>query len=420
MGQASSLSSLPPARFGQRSLPARLLTQSMEFLDENKVRELIVTDTLLMVIPRTTIEGMFRDAQARWDAIREVLMREILSTVAMVFVMPFIGNGVSKAFDRLPALNKKGLFTGAWINDYVLKRAMQHYEATLSDMVKTHGKDALDPAAVRQNVIQRLLNDVETGDQTLLNGLSRVLKDVPGDVSKQLLPNKTGAVQDLTRLFQVNRAKPQQGIFPVDDTVKRLMAAQKQLGHPGQLETNAQRAALFNLRLAESVKDFNSGKPWMKAVDAVLSHHQFGDRLSFEIREGSRKVLNRQELMMSLRHFVQQIVDRSLVTVTDKSGKASADKLRAVADDLVTHTHGSKNWITWLPFFIALVGGRSVPAIINGLSRLMHGGKQYFPGDVALVNDVATKPVKPLPSKLLTYRENNQVFAGFAAGGNHG
>ena len=78
---------LQQPRYGQRALPARLLTQSMEFLDENKVRELIVTDALLMVIPRTVIEGMFRDAQARWDAVREVLMREILSTVAMVFVM---------------------------------------------------------------------------------------------------------------------------------------------------------------------------------------------------------------------------------------------------------------------------------------------------------------------------------------------
>ena len=324
-----------------------------------------------------------------------------------------------KAFDRLPALNKKGLFTGAWINEYVLKRAMHHYEATLADLVKTSGQDGLNPTQVRKQVIQRLLQDVETGDQTLLNGLKTVLKDVPADIARQLLPNKSGAVQALTPMFQQNRNKPEQGIFPVDDTVQRLMATQKQLGHPGKAGLDTSKSLKFNLRLAESVKDFNSGKRWMKAVDDILSQHQFGDRLSFEVREGSRKVLNRNELMMSLRHFVQQILDRSLVEVTNPAGKASADKLRAIADDLATHTHASKNWITWLPFFIALLGGRSVPAIINGLSRLLHGGKQFFPGDVALVNDELAKPVKPLPSKLLFHNVNNQVFAGFSEG-SHG
>jgi hypothetical protein len=402
-----------PLRYGQRPLAAKMLTGAMEFLDANKMRELIITDALLMVIPRTTIDGLFREKAARWDAIREVLMREVLTTAAMVFVMPLIGNGVSKVYDRSPAINKRGIFTGAWINEHVLNRAMQHYDDVLAEMVKAGGADALQPEKVRQAIIGHLLNDLETGDQTLLNGLKYALKDLPADVVKQVEPNKASAMTALTKTFDINANKPTKGIAPVDEAVQQRLL--QSIKHNGT--DNVAKANNFTLRLRENVKDLNHGKAWMADVDAVLSKYQFGDKLSFSVKGNGRKVMSRQEVMTSLRHFVQQIVDRSLVETRRKDGLVSANKLRAVADELASHTHGAKNWITWLPFIAALAFGRAVPTIINHITNLLHGGKGYFPGDVALMEAVTALPKKTLTTKLLNSQKNNQAFAGFTAGG---
>jgi hypothetical protein len=392
----------------------RALTWSMEKLDESKIRELIITDTLLMVLPRTTIEGVLRDKQARWDAVREVLMREILSTVAMVLLMPAIGQGVSKMFDRLPKINPQALFTQAWINEYVLRHGMRHYKAVLAEFAqKPSGQ--LTPQALRQAVVQRLLLDVESGDATLLNGLKTVCKDLPANVVARITPNTAQATKALTPLFALNHAQPTQGIFPIDSAVNKLIQAQAQLGHPC-IKANPTQAPRFAERLTQSLKDTATYKPWLAQVQRVLNQHQLGDKLAFGTQHGQRQVLSQAELMMSMRHFVQQIVDRSLAEATRANAPLRVKQLEQVAVKLADATHGAKNWITWLPFILALVGGRLVPTLINGLSRMLHGGKQYFPGDVALATN------KPTPNKanpLSGLHKNNQVFAGFVASPGH-
>jgi hypothetical protein len=121
--------------------------------------------------------------------------------------------------------------------------------------------------------------------------------------------------------------------------------------------------------------------------------------------------LSQSELMMSLRHFVQQVVDRSLT----EANPTNSQSIKAVADDLAKQIRGSKNWITWLPFFLALAGGRLVPTLINSLSRLLHGGKQYFPGDVSLMD--ANKPSNISSRNASKWHHistpHDEVFAGF-------
>jgi hypothetical protein len=392
-------------RYGNtRGLAARALTQSMEFLDQNKLRELIVTDALLMVIPRTTIEGTLRDPRARWDAIREVIMREILTTAAMVVMMPSIGNVVSKIYDRLPLINPKGMFTGAWINAYVLQQAQNVHAEVLKDMGKAlpAGK-TLDPALVRDQVVRRLLQAVKTGDEGLMAGIKDTLKHVPDHVQKTLLPDTAGAQQKLEALFSLNNAHPEKGIFPLEQTaIKQATAGQ----------------SLRRSRLKLAVEHFDDGAKWMKTVNEVLEANRFGDMLSYPIRGGQRGFA-RQELMLSLRNYVQHVLDRSLVEVGHE-GPITAEALAKsakIAQNLAGHLHGSKVWVTWLPFLTALMIGRKVPTIINWLSRVLHGGKQYFPGDIALVDDTLKTP---WAKKKLLGAKNTQIFSGFVAGGANG
>jgi hypothetical protein len=310
---------------------SQMMTAAMEFLDKSKVRELVLTDFILMIIPRTVIEGLLRDPEGRKDAIREVFLRETSANFSLIFLMPILSHGMQLIHDRLPALNPQGILSKAWINDHIANGYGQQFTQLL--------KESCDqsPQALRKQFVTRAFEGVRNVDEHLLEQL-RALSGT--DV---LLPNQPRMVEELVELFE-----------------KHVPPLPNEKTWQGKIRT---------MRNAMGQED-----SFLKQANAILDRHQFASVLKVPLDKPV--AMTRQEWLLGLKNFTQQVVDRTLTE--------APEAMLPQAEKLIGAVHRSKLGMTWLPLLATIYLARLVPVLSNALTRKLHGGQDFFPGEASL------------------------------------
>lgn len=157
----------------------------LSILEKNPILSLVTIDFFGMIMPRTIIElnrNKKELGHLNWDAGRESLLREALSSSVLFFVPGLAFNAMGKTL-----LNKKfnpnGLNTKLFADFNTLNIIENKIQGALSSATKA-GTTALSTQALKENVVRSILDDVRAYSSTAGNPL-KLSKELIEEVVKK-------------------------------------------------------------------------------------------------------------------------------------------------------------------------------------------------------------------------------------------
>jgi hypothetical protein len=395
----------------------------VEKIDSSKAIELVTTDVLGMVLPRTGIEYGKRGP----DAGRETLIRELAGTVFNVFLIGWIGSALLKVYNnRSASMNPLGLHTGAWINAKALKAFSQVFQDAL--------KEAKTPAEAREKFVEKMLRSFRATDGHLLPEAAQMLKQVDAtlatEVDKILAAGaKDGKLSDqavnaLKKLFQHsdNAAIGTTHLEAMAQQFERTLRTDPV--HVGRYseEEIAKKVAQFRLTQSASLVGSTQEKA---LLDAMVRTASETGKLSEEVilktldAQGQEKTLlgarNLRTTLQEMKYFLEQYIDRAMGSPAADAAlktrsKTAVDSWRELVTKelmgpgetnflgkigrylpffgtpakemgLIPYTYRSRWFLTLLPLVLTIGVSVSVSYLNNWLTQRKHGGKVFFPGE---------------------------------------
>lgn len=413
-------------------------------IDASRVAELITSDGLGMLVPRSAVAAGFRGA----DDGRETLIREgaglvcvaLLAGLSNQFMVHTLGN-------RVGIYNPHGIPAKAWISAKNLRVFSQLYAQALNASTSADG--------ARKAFVDQLFQGMESGDHRLsLQGrlanlkalmahvetrtaaeqsLSQMMRQVSGESispakqAEYLKWLRSGKMDELKREFLAagwGRLSPQ--------GQKNLLQAYKlrapgESGHSGTLAFDA----LAKSRIQSSGKTTasqNYRRDFLKnRLRLSLEHLKKGENAFVDavdktaLDNGLTSVVNvrnlqnpqanpliagqsRKTLLKELKAFLEHYVDRATFEALESKGAQafgdiqkqqihqklfakSSKGLRALLphweDGLVTATMKTKSAYTWLPIGVAIAANGATTFLNNYVTQKKYGGKVFFPGEEA-------------------------------------
>ncbi len=420
----------------------------MSFIENDKIVELVISDLLAMVLPRTWIEYMKRGI----DSARETFFRESSGTVTNTFLAGWVGLGATMAF-QMSRANPKGMSYKAWIDTPVLN-AFAHIT---DDLLKKPGIDT--PDKLRQEFIKTFLSRLESTDN--IHNFGRYKKHFANT------HGKLGAAQleELVAHY-LGKTPSENGkrhhAFNIEETVaKRLKdpANRHKLSsilakvkddvlhkHPqgntkllSRLQGEAREKFYNELRRAVTQEVRASEKHFIDMLYDVATREGLTDRVNFKFDTRQRHpktgrlvtktldvgVRSTRELLEKAKYFMEEYLNRALVEAhkpdgNDLSKVASLNRqlLRSklfqkqgaswlqkhlfpnVKDGLIPYSYKSKFFIVLFPVALVTSIGCSMVLVNNWITQKKHQGKKFFPGEVALMNEIkgqGPRSVRPQP-----------------------
>jgi hypothetical protein len=410
-------------------------------IDRNRAAELIASDGLGMLAPRTAVAAGFRGT----DDARETLIREgaglvcvaLLAGLSNQFMIHVLGN-------RAGFYNPHGTPAKAWISAKNLSVYSQLYDHALNTQ-----QGILN---VRQAFIQQVLQGLESGDRQLsvdgrLASLKKLLKSpekrFAAEKALQQIVNELPTLhlnpaqqkehldqlaigkakplrdkllaahwgrlsplgqQELSEWFQPKASKD----FQLKGTTNFNQQAQARVDelHQG-LSPAAQKAAFLKERLNLSLHHLHGDdRLFAQSLDQIALEHGLTSVVHLkDSHESGGRILtedqSRQTLLKELKYFLEHYVDRAADEVGSLSKKwpeqktllweklfASPSKgwralFPQLNDGLVSGMLKAKTGYTAVPILVAIIANGATTFLNNYITQKKHQGKVFFPGEEA-------------------------------------
>lgn len=413
-------------------------------IDRSRAAELVASDGLGMLVPRTGVAAAFRGA----DDARETLIREGAGLVCVALLAGLTNQAMIHLLgNRVGLYNPHGIPGKAWISARNLRVFSELYNQSLA------AKTSL-PAA-RQHFVQTVLDGLESTDRALsitgrlstLQELSRakaeqpVLKQalkkmvdwVDRSTNRQLKDSKalSGMLQSgrgnelhslllnagwgqLSKQGKTELAEWFQQKSPNSAGLKGTEALDRQAWkHVLQFRSGASpdqvRHDFLKERLRLSLEALKTtDAEFLKRVDQIALDQGLTSLVN--LKQGGKNLSaaqSRQTLLKELKHFLEQYVDRAVYQAThnqpglkaplssawesqrervrqtlfSKGPKGLGSLFPRSGQGLVTATLKSKAAYTWLPIGVAIVANGVSTFMNNYITQVKYGGKVFFPGE---------------------------------------
>jgi hypothetical protein len=337
----------------QGSLLVEGISRTMEFIDGNKLIELLTTDLLAMTAPRIFIEWRDRGV----DMARETSIREFGGMLTNVFMVGWLGSFAAKlASNQLPVLNPEGIYAAAHIN----QDALEHYKGLFHETLKTagEGKTGLQ---VRDQLVKKFLTGLSASDW----------ESIRATQGGEALAAKQEALEAMSSAFQLHD-NPDLGCYRLDETLAARGI------HPHSPEYKAARLK-YSDRYASRVDS------WLRSTVEKAQEAQLNNQIRLPGaggRAGGGRALD--VTLKEFRTFLEQFVDRSLHeqgAMNQTLSREAVEGLTRRSEALVNHSGNLKLFTTMVPIGITIVAGWAITIFNAWLTAKKHGGKNYFPGE---------------------------------------
>jgi len=428
-------------------------------IDSNRLIELMVSDGIGFVLPRSTMALSIRGA----DDGRETFLREFFGLVGNVLLAGWAGNTMLKMLgNSVNPYNPHGIPGNAWISAENMGAFQKLYNKALAS---SSGHEE-----ARRNFIQYVLGGLESGDRDFSiesrlaslkklgeqqpeqrKALGQMLETTYGkeearkhlETYQQLL--KAGNLQGLQDKLKArwgklskdsqgqlalyfNHKKPGditiKGINRFDEQAEQLLREQERSlteeASQSRLSPEAFRQKAFaRQRLSLSISELNHHE---EAFTKAADHEALirGLTGTVNLRDGDEllcKNQSRRTMLKQMKHFLEQFVDRATHAVEKEHpqirdwGKKQAliqRKLYAkssagwrklipnLQDGLVTAAMKSKTAYTWVPIGFSIAAAGAFTFYNMYLTTKKHGGKIFFPGE-GVPPVEGTKPLNNSP-----------------------
>lgn len=415
-----------------------LISSGVGFIDSSRLTELLVSDGMGMVVPRTGMAYSYRGA----DDGRETFLREMTGLVCNVMLAGWAGYATAALLgNRMNPYNPHAIPVKAWIPSKNLRAFGQLYNHAL--------QESRTPEQAREQFVHSVLNGLESGDRCFsvesrlaslknLSGeperqaemlgemlskgmetppkggqqehyLQMLRKGEPEPIRKALLNGRWGrlsveARDQLCKRFEPaspENWKPLHGTAPLDALTEEFLAEHHKAFPP---KTQAERQKDFlRKRLELSLQEINGReKDFMKVVDQeALLHGLTG---TVNLKDANGKVLaadiGRKNALQQMKHFLEQYVDRAAQEAKKQGGDSwirQRDAIRqtlfadtakgwrklvpTAGDGLLTATLKAKGGFTWVPLLFTLAATGVLTFLNNYLTMKKYGGRVFFPGE---------------------------------------
>lgn len=426
-----------------------IVSAAIGAIDKSRPAELITSDVLGMLVPRTGVAAGFRGM----DDARETLIREGAGVVCVAMLAGLSNQAMVHLLgNRVGVYNPHGTPGKAWIGAKNLRVFSELYDNSLD-----RGGNNLNQVRVR--FVETVLSRLESGDRQLsLEGrltnlkqlsasdaekaLERMVRDVHGDkVSSNILSDyktwfKAGKADKLRTNFLKDgwgklSAEGRQALteyFEPKATTKLDQQAWDKIHHEKTgLSGDKLQRAFRKERLRLALAHFkNTDAEFGKKIDEIALNKNLTSVVNLMDDEGKKAMLSgrsRKDLLKEMKYFLEHYVDRAAFAVSHaKDGKALSKPLtwseqqaglRAklfhdsaqgfmgklfgkvfpkAEDGLVTATLKAKSAYTWVPITIAIIANGITTFLNNYVTQKKYGGKVFFPGEMA---SVSTQPAAP-------------------------
>lgn len=427
-----------------------IVSAAIGAIDKSRPAELITSDVLGMLVPRTGVAAGFRGM----DDARETLIREGAGVVCVAMLAGLSNQAMVHLLgNRVGFYNPHGTPGKAWIGAKNLRVFSELYDESL----KNGEVKSIDKA--RADFVKQVLSRLESGDRQLsLEGrltnlkqlsspdaekaLERMVRDVHGDkVGSNILSNyktwfKAGKTDELRTNFLKDgwgklSTEGRQALteyFEPNATAKLDQQAwDKVHNETTGLSGNKLQRAFLKERLRLALAHFKTtDAKFGEDIDKLALNKNLTSVVNLMDEQGKEALLagrSRKDLLKEMKYFLEHYVDRAAFAVSHaKDGKALGKPLtwseqqaglRAklfhnsaqgfmgklfgkvfpkAEDGLVTATLKAKNAYTWVPISIAIIANGITTFLNNYVTQKKYGGKVFFPGEMA---SVSTQPGAP-------------------------
>ena len=443
------------------------LSAFISLIDRSRAAELVSSDGLGMLAPRTAVAAGFRGA----DDARETLIREaaglfcvaLLAGLGNQFMVRVLGN-------RVGFYNPHGLPGKAWIGAKSLRTFSQLYDQAL----ETHGSIS----EARKGFIRSVLEGLESGDRQLsVQGRLTGLKALLGKAShspeaekalRQMMKESGMPSGNAKRLYQMLQqgeldklgqafldvgwgrltpngqkelagwfAQKASGSASVRGTSVFDQMAWQSVRKAGKgLPDHALHSAFLRKRLALGLQNLKAlDVRFAKEIDQVALDQ--GLTSEVRLKAGGKTLLagqSRQRVLQEMKYFLEYFVDSAGFEVSQSKGlashlglgpswKAQREMLRQklfaseakglarlfpqVSDGLVSAALKAKAGYTWAPIAVAILANGLTTFLNNYVTQWKYGGKVFFPGEEAYATKSNTGVIAyPMPSSPMMNRQS--------------
>ncbi len=403
-------------------------------VDSNRLLELMASDGIGMIVPRTVLAYHKRGA----DDGRETFLREFSGLVGNVLITGWFGWGMLKVLgNRVNAYNPHGLPLDAHINAANLNAFNHLYQSALADK--------LNPGEARTTFVKKVLESLVSDNPQFMWGAQReslqkiedpeqqirflkanltkilgpqaaeeeieklgeTLTDSKLDALGKTLEARNGklspdACKDLARFFEPKGAvpdKPDWGTLKLDEAAKQRLRqfetdpAYSDLAQKLKDETFKQKM-LQRTRLKLYQDSKQNTETFVELVDKKAL--DYGVTGTVHITDGKERLSgfqNRKNVLRELKYYLEHYVDRAaheskgnLTELENKLfGRAKSGFLHQLLpkaeDGLVTAALKHKHALTWIPLTLSLSAAGLFTFYNQYITAQKHGGRMFFPGE---------------------------------------
>lgn len=408
------------------------------FVDSNRLLELMASDGIGMIVPRTALAYHKRGA----DDGRETFLREFSGLVGNVLITGWFGWGMLKLLgNRVNRYNPHGLPLDAHINAANLHAFNQLYQSALAEKMNAgEARTAFlnnvlgslvsdnpqfmwaaqrgslekieDPKQQRKFLEANLtkvlgekaaqeelkkLGDTLTNDQ--LEALGKKLSAHNGKLSPE-------ACETLAKFFEpkgTDLDKPDMGTLKLDEAAEqRLKQFEGDDSAYGEMAKKLKDETYWKKALNQTrLKLYQDSRQGTEAFVALVDKKalDYGVTGTVHIEKGSERLSgfqNRKNVLRELKYYLEHYIDRATheskgdVAVLENKlfGRAQSGFLHQflpkAEDGLITAAVKHKHALTWIPVALSLGAAGLFTFYNQYITAQKHGGRMFFPGEGSL------------------------------------
>jgi hypothetical protein len=441
---------VPPLRRKTRPPEFRglgdFVAKGVALIDSNRLVELVATDGIGMILPRTALALKMRGI----DDGRETFLREMSGLVGNMFLVGWASQlMVGMLGNSVNPYNPLGIPGKAWVSSENLDAFGKLYNEALDK--------AGSPQQAREAFIKSVLDGLESGDkqfsiesrlvnlrklpQEAQETTLRQMVDTIGDganfesykallkqpeqlpqLKEKFLQNGWGRLsrQNQDELYQyfIQARDMKDGIRGTHNFDAR---AAKRVGEllEDTADPKALKQAFLKNRLAFSLDDLrNEATQFQNAIDHDALAKGLTGTINLRDKTGKSFLSHNQSrgsFLKELKFYLEQYVDRAAYAAEKSKAQAPwKDQIRArlfgigkkdllskiiprAEDGLITAARKSKLAYTWIPMLFAVMAGGAFTFYNNYLTMKKHGGKVFFPGEGGPSSDPVPAASNPIP-----------------------
>jgi hypothetical protein len=404
------------------------------FVDSNRLLELMASDGIGMIVPRTALAYHKRGA----DDGRETFLREFSGLVGNVLITGWFGWGMLKILgNRVNGYNPHGLPLDAHINAANLNAFNQLYQSALAEK--------LDAGQARKDFVKKVLGslvsdnpqfmwaaqreslekieDPEKRRQFLKANLTKILGEEAADAEIEKLGGtltdnqlealgkklearngklSPDACNELAQFFEPKGTvpdKPDCGTLKLDEAAEqRIQQFEKDPAYGDlakKLKDKDYRQKMLQQARLSLYQDSKQGtETFVKLVNKKAL--DYGVTGTVHITEGQQRLSgfqSRKNVLRELKYYLEHYVDRATheskgdVAVLENKlfGRAKSGFLHQLfpkaEDGLITAAVKHKHALTWIPLALSLGAAGLFTFYNQYITAQKHGGRMFFPGE---------------------------------------